>query len=367
MFTLSFGSIESEFDKRTITSDMVTKADATLPPQSAKVPLDFDHVNDLCNQRKLGICTKCSTRMSSEEAMRDGIRKSEYWGYLMQKYFYDDVQYGRHFEGSSILSALKTEKNYGCPSKAIEDKYPLKVDGTYSEFIADWRAKYKGKIPQEVLDDASKHKIKGYYRVNVDPVAIAREVATCHTLPVRLTVGENTYKARDGRISWAESDILPLRAPKNVEGGHAMVVNEYSGLDEKQRLTGPNSWSNRWGRNGYFYFDFDEQKGFFTEAWAIDEVPQELIEEIEKVSFRKDLELGMTHPDVKRLQQYLNSKGYEVAHVGAGSRGQETEYFGPATKKALTEFQLVHKIIVSKYEGGAGRCGPKTRAFINKN
>lgn len=367
MLNLSFGSIESEYDKRTITSDMITKADGTLPPTSGKVPLDFDFVNELCNQRKLGICTRCAVRMSAEEARKDKVRKSEYWGYLMQKALYDDIQYGRHFEGSSILTALKTDKNYGCPSKAMELKYPLKVDGTYSEFIADWRNKYKGKIPQEVLDDAAKYKIKGFYKVNLDPVSIAREIQSGHTLPVRLTVGENTYKAKDGRVSWAEADILPLRKPQNVEGGHAMVVNEYSGIDDKQRLTGPNSWSNKWGRDGYFYFDFDEQKGFFTEVWAIDEVPSELIEEIEKVSFRKDLEYGMTHPDVKRLQQYLNERGYTVSKTGKGSRGQETEYFGPATKRALTDFQRVHKIIVSEFEGGAGRLGPRTRDFINKN
>ncbi len=308
MQNFSFGSIESEYDKRTVTADMLATAGTVELKSKGKVPLDFYPVNELSNQKKIGKCTQCAVRIGSEETLKNGVKTSDSWGYLMQKYFYDDVQFGRHFEGSSIMTALKTRKNYGCPSVEMENKYPLYIDGTYSEFITDWRSKYGGKIPKEILEDASKNKIKGYYSVPVDPISIAKEISTGHVLMARFTVGENTYKARDGRVSWSETDLMPLRKPLYIEGGHAMCINEYDGLDENQLDTGPNSWSDKWGKKGYYYFYFKDQIGYLTELWAIDDIPQDIIENIKKISFSKDLYFGITHPDVKRLQQYLNDK-----------------------------------------------------------
>jgi len=77
-------------------------------------------------------------------------------------------------------------------------------------------------------------------------------------------------------------------------------------------------------------------------------------------SFAKDLTLGSKGPDVKALQQFLNSKGYTVAKSGSGSPGNESEYFGPATKAALAKFQQANNI-----SPAAGYFGPKTRAAVN--
>jgi len=61
--------------------------------------------------------------------------------------------------------------------------------------------------------------------------------------------------------------------------------------------------------------------------------------------FTKDLHLGITDLQVKKLQQYLNSKGYIVAPIGAGSPGLESLYFGPATQAALIKFQKAFGIV----------------------
>ncbi|MEN9852451.1 MAG: hypothetical protein RI996_394, partial [Candidatus Parcubacteria bacterium] len=58
--------------------------------------------------------------------------------------------------------------------------------------------------------------------------------------------------------------------------------------------------------------------------------------------FTKNLKLGSTHPEVQKLQQFLNVNKYTVATTGAGSIGKETNYFGPATVKALNRFQLAY-------------------------
>src|SRR3989338_6335575 len=44
-------------------------------------------------------------------------------------------------------------------------------------------------------------------------------------------------------------------------------------------------------------------------------------------TFTKNLYLGVSDPQVKCLQQYLNCAGYQVAATGAGSPGNETMYY----------------------------------------
>jgi len=78
-------------------------------------------------------------------------------------------------------------------------------------------------------------------------------------------------------------------------------------------------------------------------------------------SFNRSLTLGATGSDVKALQVYLNTHGYTVSTSGAGSRGNETMYFGPATRSALSRFQAANRIYPT-----VGFFGPLTRAFVNK-
>jgi len=76
-------------------------------------------------------------------------------------------------------------------------------------------------------------------------------------------------------------------------------------------------------------------------------------------SFTRDLETGAMGVDVRTLQVYLNTHGAVVAATGAGSVGNETQFFGPATKAALIRFQTANGIVPA-----AGYFGPKTRAYI---
>lgn len=80
---------------------------------------------------------------------------------------------------------------------------------------------------------------------------------------------------------------------------------------------------------------------------------------ISSLGFTRNLSLGMTHPEVRLLQQYLNANGFAVASNGAGSAGNETQYFGPATRNALARFQKEKGIAPA-----IGYFGPVTRAFM---
>ena len=74
--------------------------------------------------------------------------------------------------------------------------------------------------------------------------------------------------------------------------------------------------------------------------------------------FTKTLKHNVKNIEVKKLQQFLNSKGYFVAKKGAGSPGRETITMGLATVKALKKYQKANGLKAD------GILGPKGRAFI---
>lgn len=81
-------------------------------------------------------------------------------------------------------------------------------------------------------------------------------------------------------------------------------------------------------------------------------------------TFDKNLYVGSRGRDVKELQIYLNNNGFTVAVSGNGSPGNETTYFGEATKYALTKFQLDNSISPSENEA-YGDFGFSTRTIVN--
>jgi hypothetical protein len=73
----------------------------------------------------------------------------------------------------------------------------------------------------------------------------------------------------------------------------------------------------------------------------------------------RNLTIGMTGDDVRALQQLLNARGFTVAVSGAGSPGNETSYFGPATRAAVARLQAAGNIAPA-----VGYVGPITRAAL---
>lgn len=76
-------------------------------------------------------------------------------------------------------------------------------------------------------------------------------------------------------------------------------------------------------------------------------------------SFTADLSIGVSHPDVLKLQKFLNSKGLIIASSGPGSPGNETDFYGAKTADAVRRFQM------SKGIQSTGNVGPLTRAALN--
>ncbi len=88
----------------------------------------------------------------------------------------------------------------------------------------------------------------------------------------------------------------------------------------------------------------------------------------ENFTFTQNLRTGSRGTDVKYLQIMLNATGFTVAETGAGSPGNETEYFGPRTDAAVKEMQTAFASEVLAPVGlttATGFVGPQTRAKLN--
>ena len=80
----------------------------------------------------------------------------------------------------------------------------------------------------------------------------------------------------------------------------------------------------------------------------------------------KDLNFGVSDPEVLILQQLLNSHGYQVASSGPGSPGNETTMFGTLTRNAVRRFQCDKGIVCSgsEYTTGYGLVNAATRQAL---
>lgn len=120
-----------------------------------------------------------------------------------------------------------------------------------------------------------------------------------------------------------------------------------------------NHWSSQWADAGRGWEYTPEWLPFIREIIVV--TPKIDPGVLPVIPFNKDLKLGDNHPDVMRLQKFLNTHGYPVSTTGAGSSGQETTYFGAKTKIAVQAFQKKNSITPV-----LGFFGPKTRTKVNE-
>lgn len=356
---LSFGAHDSTEDIRTITADQVT---ATASPYSlpANAEVDFSQfpVSVRFDQFQVGECTSEATTKVAEYKKKTPMPYNPDWGYLMTKVFYD-----RNLtEGSSALANLQRMKGTGIPTKDIRDKYPLDIEHGYAAFINDFRTRYNGVIPKEILDDAAQNKIAGYYSVPLDGASLANQIASGNPLIFRIAVGDNTYADIHGNVTMSASKLLPFRVPNPVTGGHLISASKYNNFNGQDMLLGgPNSWGLRWCPEtaGYWSFILSTYKPYFTEAWGILEDP---IETVFKHKFTKSILYGQTSPEVVALQRVLVIMGFLVM-----PQGVKYGYYGDLTAAAVLKYQLENQIdnnsALLALKGH--NIGPKTRGSLN--
>ena len=85
-------------------------------------------------------------------------------------------------------------------------------------------------------------------------------------------------------------------------------------------------------------------------------------------TFTQNLSKGKSGGQVMEVQQFLNKHGFTIAASGAGSPGNETSYFGAATKAAVIAFQNAYASAILTPVGltsGNGNWYSGTRAQAN--
>ncbi len=98
-----------------------------------------------------------------------------------------------------------------------------------------------------------------------------------------------------------------------------------------------------------------------TNASPTAPLPAPVATTTEQVMFTHTLTLKDSGPDVKKLQEYLNSHGFVIAKSGPGSPGNETDKFGIGTFTTLIKFQRSVGI------SGSGFFGSTTLDYVNSH
>lgn len=194
-------------------------------------------------------------------------------------------------------------------------------------------------ITQEMLDDAKKYKIPGFAFVNKEIEAIKNAIFINGAVTGSTCVG-----------LW---DALPVKAHPPI-GYHYTIWYKYEKVGNDYKIHFKNSWGSGWLSwvlnwlfPGYGYFMWNEYKDKVEDIIAYTEIPKNYLDIMKSLPFKftKKLSLGMTDIQVKELQKLLNeSPETLVALDGAGSAGQETFFFGNATKGALIRYQQKNKL-----------------------
>ncbi len=256
-------------------------------------------------------------------------------------------------EGTYPRLTAKIMKDYGC---ATENTIPNDTNLDHETYVYQ---RNLSNIPKEAFEEAKKVTIVGYAFSPITEEGIKQAIYYAKTkrqgVVMLKRVGDTYWKDKNGNSTWEASKLLPLRAPTSVTSGHEVFPYGYEYREGRLVIFMMNSWSDKWADGGKAWFYFDEWQDFITEVMTSLDA-----NDVPAFQFTRDLQLGMTHKDVKKLQETLNKLGFKIAESGAGSPGSETEFFGRLTLNAVKKFQTAHNLPTTGY------FGRMTRGVINK-
>lgn len=208
----------------------------------------------------------------------------------------------------------------------------------------------KEDITNEAIKDAFKDRTGVYGMVSINIDAVARAIRDNQGCIIGITGKDNG--------TWLTAFPKPPAVIDNTTWRHWVYACKAKMINGKKYIGFINSWGNI-GDNGVQWITEDyfnlANGGIFQVGTMV-----VLKEQENDFKFTKDLFFGITDPEVKELQKFLNKNGFPVATKGAGSVGKETEYFGFLTRSALVKYQKAHSI-----SPAIGFMGKITRKQIN--
>lgn len=202
----------------------------------------------VADQGNLGACTafaivKGSRELNMKKAGQSYVPLSPLFFYYEERKV--DGTIGQD-NGSTITTGMQVLKNVGV---STESAWPYNV------------AQFTVKPPSAAYAEAGKYKSAGANRLSgLDGVKSALDKG--HSVSFGIRVYESFMKSKGGIIP------MPNTATEKMMGGHALAIVGYD--DAKQTVTVRNSWSTKWGDQGYCYIPYGYfAKGLAMDAWEV--------------------------------------------------------------------------------------------------
>lgn len=248
--------------------------------------------------------------------------------------------------------AMKVIAKFGC---ATTDVLPNDIT------LSDTEYRNPDILTEKVMANAAQYKIPGYVSVGLDFQSTREAILRFGAVSSLFKIGDELWTAKDGRTSWSQVDIDPLRTPAPVTSGHQMTPCGWE--DEKMNIL-QNEWSPAWNMGGKAHYDPIAWKPFVIEQWAIAKIPDDLktfLSDLPKpdefhYQWNRSLQIGDRNEDVKFMQIALMILGF-LPPVPADELG----IYGPKSATAVAKFQYANFI---RPTDGA-HFGPRTRTKMN--
>jgi hypothetical protein len=265
---------------------------------------------------------------------------------------YDGLSNYRATAGAWPRLVLKMAAKYGCATtKTINN------DTSLSAIVY----RNDSALTDEAMEEAEKYRIPGYIRINDDAESVHRAIWEHGIVSQLVQIGSEWWKGVDGRNSWTERDISPLRTPAKVVSGHQVNPKGWNGNLSTLR----NSWGYEWARAGEADYFPDEYARFIFETWAVADIPANVKSFLADLPapgdfhyvFRKEVHFGQYDLEIKWAQIALMILGF-LPPVPP----EELGWFGSKTARAVEAFQRANGITPTS----ALDIGPKTIKALNE-
>jgi C1A family cysteine protease len=226
---------------------------------AAALPSSVDHRAELppvFDQGDLGSCTANAT---CAQYWHLALKKDQASAFLPSRLFHYYVTRAvegtvNQDAGAHIRDSIKAGVKWGL---CHEELWPYVIGN------------FKKKLPDPAKNDAAKHKILQYHRIDQSPAQLKSALADGRTVNFGFTV----YTSFESDAV-AKTGIMPMpnTRKERAVGGHAVLAVGYD--DEKRWYVVRNSWGESWGDKGYFYmpYDFIHDHHYADDFWVIDVV-----------------------------------------------------------------------------------------------